>query len=191
MASASSSSKSSYLRPLVALVLVVAVLYAAKPVIVPLALAVLLTFVLTPVVSAIQRSGLPRVPAVLVTAVLTFVLFGLVGWVVGVQVHKLARELPTHRKEIDAKIAGLRGSGEGPFAKLAEMFREIARGESEADADVPSPPNEKVVVAQPQEASSFEKLAAVAGPVVEPMAEAGLIVILVIFMLIKREDLRN
>jgi predicted PurR-regulated permease PerM/CheY-like chemotaxis protein len=187
-----SAARSSYLRPLVALVLIVAILYVAKPVIVPLALAALLTFVLTPVVTAIQRRGLPRVPAVLLTALLTFALFGLVGWVVGVQVQNLARELPTHRKEIDAKIASLRGSGQGAFAKLLAMFREIGKGETEADAAAQeAPAKEKVVVAQPQEASSFEQLAAVAGPVLEPLAQAGLVVILVVFMLIKREDLRN
>src|SRR5947208_10292814 len=60
--------RSSYVRPLTGLVLVVAILYLAKTVIVPLSLAILLTFGLTPVVSAIQRRGLPRIPAVLLTA---------------------------------------------------------------------------------------------------------------------------
>jgi predicted PurR-regulated permease PerM len=175
-----------------ALVLIVAILYVAKPVIVPLALAVLLAFVLSPVVAAIQRRGLPRVPAVLVTALLTFILFGLVGWVVGIQVHNLARELPTHRREIDAKIAGLRGSEDSTFAKLLAMFQQISKGETQAET-VPegAAAQEKIIVAQRQEPSAFEQLAAVAGPVLEPLAQAALVVILVIFMLIKREDLRN
>ncbi|HLJ97516.1 MAG TPA: AI-2E family transporter [Gemmataceae bacterium] len=187
-----STARSSYLRPLVALVLIVAILYVAKPVIVPLAFAVLLTFVLTPVVTAIQRRGVPRVPAVLLAVLLTFILFGLVGWVVGVQVNNLVQELPTHRKEIEAKIAGLRGSGEGAFGKLVEMFREIGKEKPQAGAAAQAEtPKEKVVIARAQEASSFEQLASVAGPVLEPLAQAGLVLVLVVFMLIKREDLRN
>src|SRR5579871_1364925 len=187
-----STARSSYLRPLVALVLIVAILYVAKPVIVPLAFAVLLTFVLTPVVTAIQRRGVPRVPAVLLAVLLTFILFGLVGWVVGVQVNNLVQELPTHRKEIEAKIAGLRGSGEGAFGKLVEMFREIGKEKPQAGAAAQAEtPKEKVVIARAQEASSFEQLASVAGPVLEPLAQASLVLVLVVFMLIKREDLRN
>lgn len=199
MAATSSPARSFYLQPLATLVLIVVVLYLAKTVIVPLALAVLLTFVLTPVVASIQQRGIKRVPAVLLTVFLTFCIFGLVGWGVGVQIHKLARELPTHRKEIDAKISGLRGSGEGAFSDLLQMVREISKGETQdeeakpqADASAEkATPREKVVIAQPQEASSFEQLVRVAGPVLEPLAHAGLVLILVIFMLIKREDLRN
>lgn len=182
------------LHPLAALVLIVAILYFAKTVIVPLALAVLLTFILTPVVTAAQRRGLPRIPAVLLTALITFVVFGGVGWIVGVQVHTLARDLPKHREEIDAKIAGLRGPGGGAFSNLLQMIREIGKGQTKTDTSPEEPaPKEKerVIVAQPDEASSFEQLAAAAGPVLEPLAHAGLVVILVIFMLIKREDLRN
>jgi predicted PurR-regulated permease PerM len=176
----------------VTLVLIVGILYLAKTVIVPIALAVLLTFVLVPVVSAIEGRGLGRIPAVLLAALLTFVLFGLVGWIVGAQVQELARELPIHRKEIDAKIDALRGNGEGTLSKLLRMVHEIGKGKTEAGAAAEAAaPKEKVVVAQPQEASGFEQLANVAGPVLEPLAQAGLVVVLVLFMLIKREDLRN
>lgn len=186
-----------HLHPLVAVVIVVAILFVAKTVIVPLALAVLLTFVLTPVVAAVQRLGLPRVPAALLTVFCTLVVFGGVGWVVGVQVHKLAQELPAHRGRIDAKIVGLRGSGEGAFSGLLQMFREIGRGETKeeaaAEASSAKQPStkERIVVAQSEEASSLTQLIAAAGPVFEPLAHAGLVIVLVVFMLIKREDLRN
>jgi predicted PurR-regulated permease PerM/CheY-like chemotaxis protein len=187
-----SATRSSYLRPLLAFVLVVAILIVAKTVIVPLALAILLTFVLAPVVSVIQLRGVPRVPAVLLTAILAFVLIGLIGCIVGLQVNKLAGELPTHRKEIDAKVASLRGDGEGTFAKLLQMLREIGKGKTEAPATAEGrTPQEKIVVAQPPEPSSLEQLANAVGPALEPLGQAALIVVLVIFMLIKREDLRN
>jgi predicted PurR-regulated permease PerM len=184
--------RSDYLRPLLALVLIVAILYAAKPVIVPLALAVLLTFVLTPVVSVIQRSGLPRVGAVLLSVLLTFTVVGLGGWIVGRQVKNLARELPTHRKGIEAKIAGLRGAGKGPFSELLKMMRELGNEGTKAEVIAePAAHETEVIVGQPQELSSFQQLIEAAGPVLEPLAQAGLVTVLVVFMLIKREDLRN
>jgi predicted PurR-regulated permease PerM len=200
MANKRSASGPSYLRILLSLVLVVGILYLAKPIIVPLALAVLLTFVLTPIVSAIQHRGLGRIPAVLVTVILTFSLFGAVGWGVGMQVNKLARELPKKKEQIQQKIADLRGSEDGVFGKLVQMVREIGAepGKTDAAADQnPAnandfPPIEKqIVVARPEEASTFDRLLQTVSPVLEPLATAGLVVILVVFMLIKREDLRN
>ena len=192
MATTRAPTRPSYLRALVSLVLTVAVLYLAKTVLIPLVLAFLLTFVLAPIVSAIQGRGLPRVYAVLLTVLLTFIAFGAVGWVVGVQVHNLARELPKHREQIDAKIAGLRGSGQGAFSDLLQMIHDIDKGEGPADtAPDGAAPKERIVVAQPEEASSFERLAKVVGPVLEPVAHASLVIILVVFMLVKREDIRN
>src|SRR5437016_1901795 len=128
-------SRPSYLQGLTGLVLTVAALYLAKPVLVPLALAVLLTFVLTPIVSTFQRQGLGRVPAVFVTVILAFAVFGAVGWGVGIQVNKLAQDLPNQKDKIQEKIAGLRGSGESVFAKLLHMVRELG---AEAEKNPPT-----------------------------------------------------
>jgi predicted PurR-regulated permease PerM len=195
MATKRLTSGPAYLQVLLSLVLTVGILYLAKAVIVPLALAVLLTFILTPIVAAVQRRGLGRVPAVLVTVLLAFLLFGAVTWGVGMQVNKLARELPEKKDKIQRKIAELRGSGEGVFGKLAQMFHELSEepGKTEAapgEGEAPAP-EKQVVVARPGELSSAERLVHSAAPVLEPLATAGLVVILVVFMLIKREDLRN
>jgi predicted PurR-regulated permease PerM len=183
----------SYLRIVLGLALTVAILYLGKPFIVPLALAVLLTFVLNPIVSAVQGWGLPRVAAVLATVVLTFIVLGAVGWGVGIQISNLARELPENKERIQKKIADLRGTGEGVFAKFLQMVKEI----SEEPGKPIENPNEtpvkdsQVVLARPEEPSAFERLAHAIAPVLEPLAVTGLVIILVIFMLIKREDLRN
>jgi predicted PurR-regulated permease PerM len=182
------------------LVLVVGILYFAKPIIVPLAFAVLLTFVLTPIVSALQGLRLGRVPAVLVTVIGTFIVFGVVVWVVGQQLEKLARELPEKKEKIQQKIADLRGSG-GVLAKLSQMVREIGEEPMKNGLmPVPMPPAEpsdvgtatekKVAVVRP-EPSGLEQLIQTVTPVLEPLATAGYVVILVVFMLVKREDLRN
>jgi predicted PurR-regulated permease PerM len=187
----SRDSRSRYLHALTLLVLIVAILYFAKAVIVPLALAVLLAFILTPLVVMIQRWGLRRIPAVLVVVCLAGALMGGVGWGVGVQLTNLAQDLPAHANDLKAKIARVRTSGAGPFSRLLETFRGIG--------DAPSPSKEtvglakaepKVVLSQPEE-SFLERSAEVGATVLEPLASAGLVLILVIFMLIRREDLRN
>jgi predicted PurR-regulated permease PerM len=187
----STRQRAAYLWPLLTLVFIVVILYFGKPVIVPLVLAVLLTFVLTPVVAAIQNRGLPRIPAVLVTVLLTFLFLGIVGWIVGLQINHMARELPSHRTQIDAKIEGLRGAGEeGPWANLLKMFREVSKGETKKDQEVKGPLPQKIIV-EPAESSSLEQVSHAIVAVAEPLTQTGLIIVLVIFMLVKREDLRN
>src|ERR671917_1572870 len=93
-------------------VLVIVVLYWAQAVLVPIALAVLLTFVLTPPVGWLER-WVGRVPAVLAVVTLVFVVLGLAGWGLARQMDHLADDLPTYRVNILAKIADIRGAGEG------------------------------------------------------------------------------
>src|SRR3954471_2011392 len=83
-------------------VLVVVVLYWAQAVLVPFALAVLLTFVLTPPVTWLQR-WVGRVPAVLLVVTLVFAAIGLVGWGLTTQVTRLAEDLPGYRANIRTK----------------------------------------------------------------------------------------
>jgi predicted PurR-regulated permease PerM len=180
----------------VGIVAVIAVLYLAKPVIVPLALAILFTFVLAPVVDAGERFGLHRVLAVALTVLLTVCVLGGTGWIVGSQVRDLATELPRHKQEIRDKIDRLRGSGEGPFGEILKMVRDLTEGPTDAGtaAQGDKPPAEvpvrPVVLAEPKE-SEFSRIVATISPIVEPLASAALVLVLVIFMLINKEDLRD
>lgn len=188
-----------YLRILTALVLIVGIIYVGKAVLVPLALAVLLTFVLTPPVTAFQRRGLSRVPAVLSVVAITLMLAAAVGWGVGMQVSGLVSDLPNNRTQIQAKISHLRGAGTGRISRLLDTFRISGappkvpetpeRSKSEGQA-TEKPAKEYVLVPQEQP-TSFESISTIAGAVLEPVADAGLVLILVVFMLIRREDLRN
>lgn len=196
MAKKRQSSRPSLLRVLISLVLIVGILYVAKSVIVPLAFAVLLTFILTPVVARIQDAGMSRIPAVLVTVALALAFCVGIAWSVGGQVNRLARELPDHKEKIEKKLADLRGSGDGAFGRLMQMIRELGAGweqaaPTEADPTSQTAKETRVVVVRPDESIGFERLALAVAPVIEPLATTGLVVILVIFMLIKREDLRN
>src|SRR4029450_182799 len=108
----------------------------------PIALAVLLTFVLTPAVGWLER-WLGRVPAVLVAVTLVVIVLGLAGWGLARQMDHLADDLPTYRGNILAKIADVRGAGKGgSVEKLQETIEGIKNdlGQSSAPTGTGSRP---------------------------------------------------
>ena len=109
------------------LVLVVAVLYWTQAVVVPIALAVLLTFLLTPPVATLQR-WLGRVPGVLVVVVLTFAALGFAGWAVSQQLTALVQELPGYRENVRDKIRDVRRANAGGSVEaLQETVQDLER----------------------------------------------------------------
>ena len=120
-------------------VLVIVVLYWAQAVLVPVALAILLTFVLTPPVTWLER-WIGRVPAVLVAVTLVFVILGLAGWGLARQLDSLAEDLPRYRVNILAKIADVRGVGKGgSVEKLQETIADIQTDLGDRDAPTAGP----------------------------------------------------
>src|SRR5687767_13175713 len=114
-------------------VLVVGVLYWAQAVLVPIALAILITFVLTPPVTWLQR-WIGRVPAVLGMVTLVFAVLGLAGWGLARQLDHLAADLPRYRVNILAKIADVRGAGRGgSVEKLQETIEDIKTNLGKSD----------------------------------------------------------
>jgi predicted PurR-regulated permease PerM len=179
-----------FLHVLGSLVLIVACLYWAQKVLIPFALAVLLTFILSPLVTRLQRRGLPR--SLAVALVVGVVFAGLVGLVWGIteQLRTLLVEVPQHRTDIAAKVLKLKGTGTGPVAELIDMVRDIAekfRGPGPLDgAEKPVP-----VVLVNEQWPLFNWAAGVVGPVLEALLSGAFMAILVVFMLAKQEDLRN
>ena len=115
-------------------VLVVVVLYWAQAVLVPFAVAILLTFVLTPPVTWLER-WVGRVPAVLAVVTLVFAVLGLAGWGLARQMDHLADDLPRYRANILAKIADVRGAGKGgSVEKLQETIEDIKTDLGRSDA---------------------------------------------------------
>jgi predicted PurR-regulated permease PerM len=167
--------------------LLLGILYWARAVLVPVAIAALFAFLLTPVVSALQRRGLSHSLAVLLVVVMAFSALGGVGWVVADQVHGLAQELPKYRSNIRRKAADLRDVGRsGVVAGLQRVIEDVAgemeRGTPSQDARKPMP---VVVIADRQEV--FRQLAGW----VDPLVTVGLVLALVVFMLIRRVELRT
>ena len=106
-------------------VLVVGVLFWAQAVLVPLALAILLTFVLAPPITRLER-WIGRVPAVVLGVTLVFTLLGVASWGLTRQMQHLAAALPGYRANIQAKIADVRGAGKGgTVEKLQETLEDL------------------------------------------------------------------
>jgi predicted PurR-regulated permease PerM len=175
---------------LASIALVVGFLYYAQKVLIPLSLALLLTFVLMPVVEWLQRHGLRRTVAVLLAVLLAFSVLGAAGWLLTVELRDLAMEMPKHKENITKKINNLQHVGPNVVDELQVMWRDISGAFQKvlAGADV-----EHRQEAQPVrvESSDLAWFPSVVGPLVEFLATALLVVILVVFMLIRREDLRN
>jgi predicted PurR-regulated permease PerM/CheY-like chemotaxis protein len=112
---------------IIATVLTVAALYVAQQVLIPLALAVLLAFLLAPLVSRLERWRLGRVGAVLTVVAVAFAVIGGLGWVVGRQVVRLAEDLPKYQDEIVHKVRRLRGEAGGMGASIARLGKELER----------------------------------------------------------------
>lgn len=191
---------------LLILALVVAALYVGRDLLVPIALAVLLSFVLGPIVSRLERWRLRRVPSVIVVTALVCVVLAGFGTVVGSQVADLAANLPSYQRNIQAKIRSLQSSAgqSGVISQTSQMIRDLradleqAGRENRTPAPAPSPtppaeapPKPVPVLVQPPEPGPLEVVRGILGPVLAPLATAGMVLVFTIFMLLQREDLRD
>ena len=169
-------------------VLVIAVLYWAQVVLVPIALAILLSFVLAPPVTWLER-WLGRVPAVLLVVTLVFVVLGLAGWGLYRQIDHLANDLPAYRTNILAKVRDVRGAGKGSTVeKLQETVDVIKTELDKEDTSKGRAPQRVIVAAAPEPGyGGFAWL----GPILGPLGTAGLVIALTIFILLERRDLRD
>jgi predicted PurR-regulated permease PerM len=182
--------------------LMVTALYFAREILVPVALAVLFSFVLAPFVIRLQSWRIPRTLSVLVAVFVGFsIIFSLGGLMVS-QANRLADELPGYQQTLHEKIQGLRGvaaGGSGTLERASKVLRELdtelqnpARGQSAVDGlrrqplDKPIP----VEIRQP-DPGTLTTLVAIIQPLLQPLTTTGIVVIFVIFILLQRQDLRN
>lgn len=189
---------------LVLVVSVVAVLYLAQAILIPFALAVLLAFLLSPLVLRLQRWHLGRITSVILVVALAFGGISLVAWVMVDQLLDLTASLPEYQETLRDKIRSVRGPAGGVITRATETIEELRR---ELESDPPAddafggPPVETAETGEegppvPVEVvsntvSPVEYLSAWLGPLLEPLGQAGIVVVFVIFMLIEREDLRD
>lgn len=167
-------------------VLIVAVLYFAQAVIVPVAFAGLLTFVLSLAVTPLQRK-IGSVPSVLVVVFVTFATFGVAGWAVTTQLQSLALELPGYQHNVLQKVRDIRWLGKG--GAMERVQRSLENLQAEIAAGDATGTSAKPVVVQAETTASLWGLPVT--PWLESLATVGLVMTLVIFMLLERQDLRN
>ncbi len=217
-------------------VVMVTCLYWARTVFIPVALAVFLTFLLAPLVTALQQHGMRRLLAVILVVVLAGGLLGGGIWLITAQVTSLAGEVPKYTENIKDKVKSLRHLGQGSVTDgLEKMIHDITRewnlpeGSPEGeDAEKPaatdadglekmihditrewnlpagSPEGEDAekpaataaekptaVVLEPESPTWLARIPALLSSLLETLGSLALALVLVIFMLLKREDLRN
>lgn len=192
MPSSSQSRTLSALATFAIVILVVGCLYWAKPVLVPTALAVLLTFLLSPVATWLQRRGLPRALAVASTVSMAALVIAAIGWLFTSQLLLLADKLPTYKGNVTRRIAELRRHSEGSlFEKVGDFLEDVETAltsPAPGDGDRRPTPIPVTPLSDPLDASAYFASAA---PFLAPVGSFGLTFVLVIFMLVRREDLRN
>ena len=189
---------------------IVAALFFAREVLIPLALAVLLTFLLAPLVTRIER-WIGRIAAVLLVVALIFTGFGAAGWMLTRQLVDLAAKLPEYKDNIVMKMHAFEVPKGGAFTKLSqlvdELKKELPGGKApiapkvtqepgKPESAVSSPPDAPpaavpVQVVETAKGSPLELVQVIIAPLLGPLGMAALVLVLVIFMLLQREDLRS
>ncbi len=187
---------------LIALVLAIAAMYFGRQLFIPLALAVVFTFLFTPFVSFLEKIHFRRVPAVMTVLVLAFVLGGIVTWKVANQLVEVMVNLVDYQANLDAKIRSLYTSKNGNLSKatttvqalskeLAAVPEEIAGHVQDKDSGSTHTARPVPVQVAAPPSNFVQDLRELLGPLAEPAETAVIVIIFTLFMLIKREDLRN
>jgi predicted PurR-regulated permease PerM len=178
-------------HPVVITLLILAVIAAlalAAEVLKPLALSVLLAFALTPVANFFQRRmRLPRPAAVVLTVLLALGAIGGFGYVVGRQLTALAGHVEQYKDNVVSKVARLKPGDQSALDKARRLADEVAR-QLTAPPVLPGPVTNVRVVQQPD---FRERLQAAVGPYLEFLGVGSFVLILALFMMANREDLRD
>jgi len=195
----------------------VAALYLAQGVLIPLAVAILLAFLLAPVVAWLERWRLGRIAAVLIAVGTALAVLGTVGWLVERQFVEVAEKLPDYRENIQNKVRRFHGAAGGSFSKAAKGVEDTLKSMASTqpstapsatanltrtaqppdshpgDPTLPqvSPQNPLPVREYSEPASPLQIVGRYLGRMLSPLATGGLIVVFLIFMLLNRRDLRD
>ena len=190
---------------------VVTILYVGRQLLIPLALAAMLTFLLAPLVGRIER-WIGRIAAVLIVVAMLFSVVGGAGWLLARQLIDLAAKLPDYQTNIDNKLHAIRLPTGGALGRLSHGVSELQKQlpdslEPPANAAGSAPETKATTAArsrnlpagqQPMPVRIVESqnrlpqiLQNAATGLLGPLGTAALVSLLVIFMLLKREDLRG
>jgi predicted PurR-regulated permease PerM len=175
----------------------VAALYVAKEVFIPITLAVILSFILSPLVDALGRLGLWRTAAVVASVMVALGAIGLVAVLLGSQASTLADNAPQYAETIGHKIEGTQEFAASHLAALTNLIPGLNRPPAVPAPARPAgrraanpPPPTVLEVARP-ETSPFAIASAILKPVLGPLETTIIVIVVAIFVLIQKEDLRD
>src|SRR5260221_8185870 len=187
------ASKTGRINTLASIAVIVAGLYFARDVLIPLALAIMLSFLLAPLLLRLQRWGLPRIAALIVVIVLVIGAVGGLGFVVYAQLTDLAGKLDQYKQNIQEKVDWVRGvTNNGAIDQAMKVFKETTERASTQPTTVPNSaaPNPTtrpvnpvpvfVTNERPADAAggnAFKNLYASISPMIDPIATAGIVLI--------------
>lgn len=197
MQTSSNSTLITWFFRLATFVLIISILRLAQDVLMPVAFAILLSFLLTPMVLRLSRWGLPKSVAIIVTVSVAFTVIAAIGWVVTSQAVTLGKQLPNYEQNLRAKIARFKQPDEAGFARVLGMLDTLGR-----DIKAPQTPiaGVAVTVVEPRpvavevksaEPGPLELGREYIGPILAPLGVAGIVVVFVVAMLFQRDDLRD
>jgi predicted PurR-regulated permease PerM len=181
-------------------VTVVAALYFGEDILLPITVAVLLSFVLSPLVGVLRRARIPRVVAVVCSVGLALAIIGGVGALVGTQIVEVAGDLPLYQTTIEKKVGVLRSATLGRFSEVASRFRgtlgqagQISPRPASPAAGQAAPPEQTPVPVEVHQPPPDPVALArrILTPVLHPLASAAIVFIVAIFILMQQDDLRD
>lgn len=201
-------SDASLLLRVITAVVVVAALRLGKEVVIPFTLAVLLSFLLAYPVSWLERLKLGRVLSVAVVLIVTFAGAGGLLWVGAQQLADIVNRLPSYQENIQGKLQKVRNPAGSGFARAAANINQLAKELSPANAEVkrqnettaakgsaatagpPAPAPVPVEIVK-QEPGMVDSLGLISGSLAHFLGTCAAVVILTLFLLLRRSDLRN
>jgi predicted PurR-regulated permease PerM len=171
-----------------------AVLYLAREIFIPFAFALALSFILTPLAMGLQRMHVGRVPSVMIVMTAMVGLMGAGGWMVGNQLVDVVNHLPDYNENIHNKMQRIQSPATGALGRIEKSVAAIGKELSGPDTSrgrraAPAAPLPVQVV--PPEPGPVAHLRELTQPVLVPLGMFGFVLILTVFILIKREDMRN
>jgi len=207
--------RSSGIRIAAILIGVIAVLYLARDILIPLAFAITLTLVLAPAVGWLQKLHIGRFPAVLLVMLVSVGVAGGIGYVIFNQLLQVVNDLPSYRENIDSKIKTLRTPNQGALGRAAQSVKELGK-ELAAAQELPPPPaatgrsgrlnargntpvstpvntaaNPLPVQVIDAPANGLVYVRALTQPFLAPLAILGIVLVFTVFLLVEEADLRN
>ncbi|OGB23670.1 MAG: phytochrome sensor protein [Burkholderiales bacterium RIFCSPLOWO2_02_FULL_57_36] len=185
----------------IVVLLTIATLYFGRDIFIPFTLAILLSFLLAPLVNGLRHIRIPRAPAVILVVTFAFSVLAGISVLVGSQLVNLANNLPSYQQTMQEKIRAIRAAapGGGALDRTTEVVQ--ALGE-ELAASTGNPADSRTVAKKKKQeplsvriergnGSTYETARSLITPLLGPLGTAGIVVVFIIFVLLQPSDLRD